>query len=127
MRIPKIRHLSRALAIIFGSLLAVTIGLACLRFSFGEPFARSSYDLPFLLRSNLDTREAVLVYLDDDSAKQLQQPLDNLWNRALHVPLLDRLTRITRGWFFTTSSLISQQRNPGSMQLLRSPFDATGK
>ncbi|MEY2539974.1 MAG: adenylate cyclase, partial [Verrucomicrobiota bacterium] len=93
MRIPKIRHLSRGLAIIFGSLLAVTIGLACLRFSFAEPLARRSYDLPFIVRSTLDTHEAVLVYLDDESAKQLQQPLDNLWNRALHVPLLDRLAR----------------------------------
>src|SRR5438445_398279 len=51
MRIPQIRHLTRALAIIFGGLLAVTTGLACLRFSFAEPLARSSYDLPFILRS----------------------------------------------------------------------------
>ncbi|MEY2439732.1 MAG: adenylate cyclase, partial [Verrucomicrobiota bacterium] len=93
MRLPKIRHHSRALAILFGSLLAVTIGLACLRFSFAEPLSRYSYDLPFIVRSTLDTHEAVLIYLDDDSAKQLQQPLDNLWNRALHIPLLDRLTR----------------------------------
>ena len=93
MRIPKIRQVGRALAMISGGLLAVTIGLACLRFSFGEPLARYSYDLPFILRSTLDTHEVALVYLDDDSAKQLHQPVDNLWNRSLHVSLLDRLAQ----------------------------------
>ena len=93
MRIPKIRHVGRALAIFGGGLLALTIGLACLRYSFAEPLARYSYDLPFILRSTLDTHEVALVYLDDDSAKQLHQPVDNLWNRSLHVSLLDRLAQ----------------------------------
>ena len=91
MRIPKIRQVGRALAMMSGGLLAVTIGLACLRFSFAEPLARYSYDLPFILRSTLDTHEVALVYLDDDSAKQLHQPVDSLWNRSLHISLLDRL------------------------------------
>ena len=93
MRIPKIKHLRRALTIIAGGLLAIGMGLACLRFSFGEPLTRLSYNLPFILRSNLDTDKVILVYLDEQSAKQLHQPIDDVWNRALHVPLLDRLTQ----------------------------------
>ena len=93
MRIPKIKHLRRALTIITGGLLSIGMGLACLRFSFGEPLMRLSYNLPFIVRSNLDTDKFILVYLDEQSAKQLQQPIDDVWNRALHVRLLDRLTQ----------------------------------
>ncbi|HEY1476669.1 MAG TPA: CHASE2 domain-containing protein, partial [Chthoniobacterales bacterium] len=93
MRIPRIKHLRRALTIIAGGLLAIGMGLACLRFSFGEPLMRLSYNLPFIFRSNIDTDKVILVYLDEQSAKQLHQPIDDVWNRTLHVPLLDRLTR----------------------------------
>jgi adenylate cyclase len=93
MRIPKIKHLRRALTIIAGGLLAIGMGLACLRFSFGEPLMRLSYNLPFIFRSNLDTDKVILVYLDEQSAKQLHQPIDDVWNRALHVRLVDRLTQ----------------------------------
>jgi len=93
MRIPKIKHLRRALTIIAGGLLAIGMGLACLRFSFGEPLVRLSYNLPFIFRSNLDTDKVILVYLDEQSAKQLHQPIDDVWNRALHIRLVDRLTQ----------------------------------
>ncbi|MEY2547295.1 MAG: adenylate cyclase [Verrucomicrobiota bacterium] len=86
------KHLSRTLTALSGSALCLIIGLACLRYSFAEPLARLSYDLPFLWRAPLDTHDVVLVYHDDDSAKQLHQPLDDIWNRALHMQLLARLT-----------------------------------
>jgi adenylate cyclase len=92
MQIRQIRHLTRGLTILTGSVLATGLGLACLRYSFAEPLLRLSYDLPFLWRAPLDTHEVVLVYIDEYSAKQLHQPLDDVWNRALHAPLLDRLT-----------------------------------
>ena len=93
MRFREIKHFTRALTIIAGGVLAIAIGLACLRFSFAEPLARLSYNLPFILRSNLETDKVILVYLDEESAKQLHQPIDDVWNRALHVSLLDRLTQ----------------------------------
>jgi adenylate cyclase len=92
MQIRQIRHLTRGLTIAAGALIAVVLGLACLCYSFAEPLVRQSYDLPFLWRAPLDTHEVVLVYLDEYSAKQLNQPLDDVWNRALHVALLNRLT-----------------------------------
>lgn len=93
MQIRQVKHLIRASAIAGGVLAATTVGLACLRYSFAEPLVRLSYDLPFLWRTTLDTHDIRLVYLDEYSAKQLNQPLDDVWNRALHVRLLDRLTQ----------------------------------
>lgn len=93
MRLPHAKRLVRALSIVGGSALAIAAGFVCLEYSFAEPLTRTSYDLPFLWRSPLETHEIVLVYLDEGSAKQLNQPIDDIWNRALQVPLLERLTR----------------------------------
>src|SRR6266849_4782639 len=93
MQIRQIRNLSRAVAVVAGALFSTVLGLACLQYSFAEPLRRLSYDLPFLWRATLDTHEITIVYLDEASARQLNQPLDDVWNRALHVPLLDRLTQ----------------------------------
>ena len=93
MQTRQVKHLIRVSVIAGGVLAATTLGLACLRYSFAEPLVRLSYDLPFLWRTTLDTHEITLVYLDESSAKQLNQPLDDVWNRALHVRLLDRLTQ----------------------------------
>jgi adenylate cyclase len=93
MQTRQVKHLIRASAIAGGVLAATIFGLAFLRYSFAEPLVRLSYDLPFLWRTTLDTHEITLVYLDESSAKQLNQPLDDVWNRALHVRLLDRLTQ----------------------------------
>lgn len=87
------RRFVRALTIASGCLLAIAAGFACLRYSFGETLTRTSFDLPIVWRATLDTHEIVLVYLDEESAKQLNQPLDDVWNRSLHVPLLERLTK----------------------------------
>jgi adenylate cyclase len=93
MQTRRVKQLVRASAIAGGVLATTVLGLACLRYSFAEPLVRLSYDLPFLWRSTLDTHEITLVYLDESSAKQLNQPLDDVWNRELHVRLLDRLTQ----------------------------------
>jgi adenylate cyclase len=90
MQIP--RHLARGLTIAAGAAVAVGLGLVCFYYSFAEPLDRWSYDLPFPWRTTLDTHEIVIVYLDEYSAKQLGQPLDYVWDRQLHVRLLDRLT-----------------------------------
>ena len=76
--------------------------LRLFRYSFAEPLARQLR--PPVFADNLDTHEIVLVYLDEESAKQLHQPIDDIWNRALHVPLLDRLTRRARASSSMTSS-----------------------
>ena len=91
MQLRELKRFARALTVISGCVLTVGAGLACLRYSFAESLTRTSYDLPFIWRDTLDTHEIVLVYLDEESAKQLQQPIDDIWNRKLHVPLVERL------------------------------------
>lgn len=93
MQTRQVKHLIRASAVAAGALASTLLGLACLRYSFAEPLVRLSYDLPFLWRTTLDIHEITLVYLDESSAKQVNQQLDDVWSRALHVRLLDRLTQ----------------------------------
>jgi len=93
MRLRHAKRFVRRLTVVAGCVLAIAAGFACLRYSFGEPLTRASYDLPFLWRATLETHEIVLVYLDEESAKQLHQPIDDIWNRTLHVPLVERLTK----------------------------------
>jgi adenylate cyclase len=92
MQLRDLKRFARAFTIGAGILLCTGAGLACLEYSFAEALKRTSYDLPFVWRTTMDTREIVLVYLDEESAKRLNQPVDDAWNRALHVSLLDRLT-----------------------------------
>lgn len=108
MRLRDAKRFTRVLTVIVGSLLAIGVGIACERYLFAPPLRRASYDLPFVWRSALedwnltgvlklprvrDTGDIVLVYIDEESAKELHQPIDDVWNRTLHVSLLDRLTR----------------------------------
>jgi adenylate cyclase len=93
MRLRDARRFARTLTIAAGCLLSIAAGFSCLRYSFAEPLKRASYDLPFVWRTTLDTHEIVLIYLDEESAKLLHQPIDDIWNRALHVPLLERLKK----------------------------------
>lgn len=92
MQLRELKRFARGFSILAGALLAIAVGFACLQYSFAEPLKRTSYDLPFVWRTNLDTHEIVLVYLDEESAKRLHQPIDDAWNRTLHVALLERLT-----------------------------------
>lgn len=93
MRLPAAKRFLRPLTVVVGCALAIGLGIACLRYTFAESLARSSYDIPFAWRAPIDTHEIVIVYLDDESAKKLQQPMDDIWNRELHGRLLDRLTQ----------------------------------
>ena len=87
----RVRNIVRIIIILAGGILTAALGLACYLFSFAEPLQRLSYDLPFRVRGAIETPEAVLVYLDDQSTEQLQQ--SDIWDRGLHTKLLDRLTR----------------------------------
>jgi adenylate cyclase len=70
-----------------------------------DAFQRFSFDLPFVVRHSLpgplravagpprSTTEVVILYMDEDSARQLNQPVGGQWNRAIHARLLDWLAR----------------------------------
>ena len=77
-----------------GSTAAVAaVGVCCFLFRFGLPLQRLSFDVPFAVRTNLAAPAIVLVYLDEESTRQLQQSVSEAWDRGLHTKLLDRLTR----------------------------------
>ena len=71
----------------------MALGLVCYGFPFAAAIERLSFDLPFALRNTIRISEAVIVYLDEDSARALGQPLNDVWDRSLHTRLLARLTR----------------------------------
>lgn len=76
-----------------GTVAVIAVGACCYLFRFGAPLERLSFDLPFAMRTNIAAPEAVLVYLDEESARQLQQSFNKPWDRSLHTKLLERLTR----------------------------------
>ena len=77
---------------VVGASLAVTAGLVLLYVKFGLGLIHLSYDLPFAFRPRVQPAEVVMVYLDEDSHKNLKQPYNAPWDRALHAQLIDRLT-----------------------------------
>lgn len=79
---------------LFGALLTVTFGLLLLKSDFqaSEKLFHLSYNLPFLHRPVITPNEVVMVYMDDDSHRELQQPYDRPWDRAVHARLVERLT-----------------------------------
>ncbi|MBI3851441.1 MAG: adenylate/guanylate cyclase domain-containing protein [Verrucomicrobia bacterium] len=77
-----------------GVLLAVGLGAGLLVFnsSLGKKLKHLSYDLPFAIRPVAKPQAVVMVYMDDDSHKELNQPFNQPWDRSWHAQLLNRLT-----------------------------------
>lgn len=62
-------------------------------FAFGSGIVNLSYDLLHILRQRtIPANEAVIVYLDEKSHLDLNQPLNAPWDRTLHAQMIDRLT-----------------------------------
>ena len=74
------------------ALLTALMGLALLLFPLGGGLIRSSFDLPFALRSDSSVTNAVIIYLDEASHKALNQPMTAPWDRSLHAKLVEQLT-----------------------------------
>lgn len=73
------------------ALLAAGFGFF-LMFPIGETLAHWSYDLPFRVRGVVQPQEAGLIFMDEQSHKDLNQPYNGAWDRSLHAKLLDKLT-----------------------------------
>jgi adenylate cyclase len=69
------------------------LGWSLHEYAFGTGLANLSYDLLHLLRNrHVPADEAVVVYLDEKSHLELNQPQNAPWDRALHAQMLERLT-----------------------------------
>ena len=77
-----------------GVLLAVTLGVGLLdpNLNLGKKLIDLSYDLPFAKRPVVKPKEVVMIYMDDDSHRELQQPYDGPWDRGIFAQLVERLT-----------------------------------
>src|SRR2546428_1517770 len=78
---------------LLGTALVLGIGLAFYFFPFADALQRLSYDLPFVVHRKSPPINVVMVYLDEESARTLNQPLNDAWDRSLHTRLLDRLAQ----------------------------------
>jgi adenylate cyclase len=74
---------------LLGVLLTVGTGLV-LNWGGGGPFARLSYDFPFVWERGIPA-EVVMVYIDAGVKRNLEQPTDQPLDRRFHAKLLDRL------------------------------------
>lgn len=86
-RIKK-QHIAAAV----GALLTAGLGFALHYFPFGRGAVHTSYDLLLVTRGERVANEAVIVYLDERSHLELNQPLNAPWDRNLHAKLIDTLT-----------------------------------
>src|SRR5438445_5422379 len=76
--------------------IATVLGLCFLIYPLGEPLRSLSYDLPFRLRgasTTLSLDDVVIVYMDDKSAKRLDQVPGSPWNPKVHADLVAKLTK----------------------------------
>src|SRR3954462_9458904 len=82
---------------LLGAVLVFVLGFALLAFDsrLSRMLTRSSYDWSFDLcrfaRPDLNGSDVVIVYIDEDSLKALNQPLNAPMDRSLHANLLERL------------------------------------
>lgn len=115
MKVPflpgrRLRRLLNGLSCILGVVFTVGLGWGLARGSFsagsearrtlrgdwmvnagGLALAQLSYDVPFLFRNVRDLPPVKVVYLDEQSAKNLKQR-GGVWDRSLHTRLVRRLT-----------------------------------
>ncbi len=75
-----------------GAFLTALTGLVAYQLPWGNPLENASYDLLFLPRPVVMPTEAAVVFLDEDSHRELDQKFNLPWDRSLHARLVDRLT-----------------------------------
>jgi CHASE2 domain-containing sensor protein len=76
---------------LLGAALIATLGAGFWSLSFTEGLTFFSYDSPFAFRAGIHPNQALVVYMDDESRKRLNQPVQGPWDRALHVQLINEL------------------------------------
>ncbi len=83
-----------------GALVTVLAGLLCYPLPWGfyelplvSGLQHLSYDLLYLAKPVVTPTEAAIIYLDEDSHKELNQNFNRPWDRKLHARLVERLTK----------------------------------
>jgi len=71
--------------------LTILLGVAVLLLR--TPLERWSFDIPHAIQPEVSISNVALVFMDDRSHTDLQQPYDGPWDRKLHAQLVQTLTR----------------------------------
>jgi len=74
------------------AVLTALVGILLLATPAGQTLERLSYDLLFALRPDIPVEGVVIVQMDEESHRVLNQPGASPWDRSLHARLIDRLT-----------------------------------
>src|SRR5712692_2120874 len=74
-----------------GAVLAALCGLGLWLFPLGAGFVRMSYDVPFAFGPIEIPNELIIIKMDEQSHRELNQAWGSMWDRALHARLLRRL------------------------------------
>lgn len=77
---------------LIGALLPVLAGIAVHQNPWSRALENSSYNLLFLPRPITPVNDAVIIYLDEESHKELNQRFNQAWDRQLHARLVEQLT-----------------------------------
>ena len=94
---PKDKFPSEWKAGLVGSVIVFAVGFLLLAFPsrLSQTLTHASYnrsfDLSSFARPDLSGSDVVIIYMDEDSYRDLKQPLNLPWDRALHAQLLNRL------------------------------------
>src|SRR5436190_12533094 len=75
-----------------GAALSIAVGAAAIYWPIGDPLARFSYDLPFVVRNSVP-EDLVLIYIDSRVKSRLGEPTQQPLNRRYHTRLVERLTQ----------------------------------
>lgn len=121
------KFLQYSLGSAIGALLSAGIGVVLVVHPIGRFFVNKSYDLPFSQRDPIPVEKAVIVYMDEESFRQLQQSsVAGVLDRSLHARLLDRLREGgAKGAVFDVT-FDSPSGNPESDQLFAKAIKAFG-
>ncbi len=111
-------------------LFVAALGWFLHEFAVGSGLVNLSYDLLHILRwREIPVREAVIVYLDEQSHLELGQPQNAPWDRALHARMIDRLSAagaraIVTDIVFSDTNICTQ---PGADEKLAAALGRSGR
>lgn len=78
--------------VLIGALLSVIAGLGVHQNDWSRALENASYNLLFYPRPIQPVDDVAIVYLDEESHKELNQKFNQAWDRQLHARLVEQLT-----------------------------------
>ena len=119
------RKRKRVFATSLTSLFAVAFGWVLWQLNVGESLRLASYDIPFLFGEKEPPPELAVVYLDDATYLELEQPVAQPWDRRIHADLVNVLNEM--GAEVIVFDILFSDSRPEEDSLLADAIKAHGK